>query len=147
MFCIKCLNPTTQVTNSRPHKKAAGVWRRRHCTKCGQTFTTDERPRIKDTQAVWSPTNGDSLAFNPGLLLISISEAFGHDPIHGKNIAWDLMETVTQILTLKFPDTLSTDDITTVTHQVLERYDRRAGLQYGLQHNLLSQKAIRRKRS
>lgn len=147
MFCIKCFNPTTQVVNSRPHKKHPGVWRRRKCPHCGQLFTTDERPRLRDSQEVWHTNRKVTSRFNPGLLVISIANAFGHNPLAGKQAAWDLMETVVQTLTIEFPEGLSNDDIAAVTHQVIERFDARAGLQYGLQHDLLTGKAARKRRS
>ena len=145
MFCIKCFNPSTQVVNSRPQKRHPGVWRRRRCNNCGQIFTTDERPRVRDTQEVWDTSSNSSSAFNPGVLLISIANAFGHDPRRGQQVAWDLMETVIQILTVEFPDALSNDDIAAITHQVVERFDARAGLQYGLQHELLSAGTMRKR--
>lgn len=144
MFCIKCFHPSTQVVNSRPHKKNPGVWRRRRCINCGQLFTTDERPRIRDTQKVLNTTDKTSRPFNPGLLLLSIANAFGHDPARGQQVAWDLMETVIQLVTVEFPDILSSDDIATVTHRVLERFDKVASIQYGLQHQMLSAAKVRR---
>lgn len=145
MFCVKCFYPTTQVTNSRGHKKHPSVWRRRHCPRCGQVFTTDERPRLKDTQAVWNSHTAATSPFNPGILLISIADAFGHDPKAGKTAAWDLMETVIQLLAVEHPESLSTDDIAAYTHQVIERYDSRAGLQYGLQHDLITARKPRKR--
>jgi transcriptional repressor NrdR len=146
MFCIKCFNKDTQVTNSRPHKKQPSVWRRRYCPACGQIFTTDERPRLTASQKVWNHLSSESQPFNPGILTISIAKAFGHDPAGGKQSAWDLMETISNMLIIEYPSALSTDDIAAVTHQVLSRYDKTAGLQYALQHNLLAPVSPRRKK-
>lgn len=145
MFCIKCFNPSTNVTNSRGHKKHPSVWRRRHCPRCGQIFTTDERPRLKDTQKVWNSQTQTSTPFNPGILLVSIAEAFGHAPTIGRSVAWHLMETIVQLLAVEHPDSLSTDDIAAHTHNVIERYDSKAGLQYGLQHDLITTRKSRKR--
>lgn len=40
--CPKCGNMKTQTTDSRAHPN--GVKRRRVCTKCGERFSTMERP-------------------------------------------------------------------------------------------------------
>jgi transcriptional regulator NrdR family protein len=146
MFCIKCFHPTTKVSNSRPHKKNASVWRRRVCPNCGHIFTTDERPRLSYSQQVWHPGSASSTSFNPGILLISIANAFGHDPAHGKRVAWDLTETVIQTLAIEHPQALSSEDVAAVTHQVLDRYDKKASLQYGLQHELLTARSTKRKK-
>ena len=146
MFCIKCFHPSTQVSNSRPHKKNASVWRRRTCPNCGHVFTTDERPRLAHSQQVWHSGSATSDPFNPGVLLVSIATAFGHDPQHGNHVAWDITETVIQTLAVEHPESLSSDDIAAVTHQVLDRYDKKAGMQYGLQHELLTAGSRKRKR-
>lgn len=146
MFCIKCFHPHTQVINSRPHKKAPGVWRRRKCSNCGIVFTTDEQPRLRDSQRVWHASSGTEEPFNPGILLMSIANSFGHDPRHGATVSWDLMQTVTQQLAVEFPESLSSDDIAATTHQIIDRFDNQAGLQYGLQHSLLTQKTIQKRR-
>ncbi len=145
MFCINCFNPNTSVTNSRPHKKTPSIWRRRHCKACGHTFTTDERPRLSHTQAVWDPKHDKTMVYNPGKLVISIALAFGHNVAKGKESAWDLMETITAILATQFQGSLSTDDITAVTHQTLKNFDEAAALQYAMQHQLLTSTKRRRK--
>ncbi len=134
MICIYCHHPNTDVKNSRPHKKTASVWRRRHCTQCGQSFTTDELPRF---QAIYTVTTGDiSESFNRGILLTSIAEAFRHDPSKGRAAAWDLSETIINQLTTD--DTLSIDAETlrSTCRDVIYRYDRAAGTQYAIAHQL-----------
>lgn len=42
MKCIYCDHKETEVKNTRAVKGGKGVWRRRHCLKCGATFTTTE---------------------------------------------------------------------------------------------------------
>jgi len=42
MECPYCHQQQTFVTNSRPSKGNAQIWRRRHCSNCGEIFTTHE---------------------------------------------------------------------------------------------------------
>lgn len=42
MECPYCHKSLTEVTNSRPTKGNAQIWRRRKCSSCGDTFTTHE---------------------------------------------------------------------------------------------------------
>ncbi|HKC05093.1 MAG TPA: ATP cone domain-containing protein [Patescibacteria group bacterium] len=42
MECPYCHKQLTFVTNSRPTKNNAQVWRRRYCENCKETFTTHE---------------------------------------------------------------------------------------------------------
>ncbi|MBL8159974.1 hypothetical protein JNJ66_05965 [Candidatus Saccharibacteria bacterium] len=44
MRCLACDNTKLETTNSRKHPRETRVWRRRHCTTCGLTFTTHELP-------------------------------------------------------------------------------------------------------
>ncbi|NCU38004.1 hypothetical protein EOL96_03045 [Candidatus Saccharibacteria bacterium] len=137
MFCIKCFHSNTRIVNSRPHKRSPKVWRRRFCEKCGLSFTTEEIPRLVDSYRVWSPATQRESSFNPGLLVISISNAFQHDPEKGSQVAWDLMETITGLLSIGHRRRISSADVAAVTHQVLNRYDRAAAISYALQHQLL----------
>ncbi len=42
MECPYCHKPVTVVTNSRPTKENAQIWRRRRCVNCKAVFTTHE---------------------------------------------------------------------------------------------------------
>lgn len=42
MECPYCHKPLTEITNSRPTKENAQIWRRRKCLNCGEIFTTHE---------------------------------------------------------------------------------------------------------
>jgi transcriptional repressor NrdR len=42
MNCPYCHKPLTYITNSRPTRNNNQVWRRRHCSNCGEIFTTHE---------------------------------------------------------------------------------------------------------
>jgi transcriptional repressor NrdR len=135
MFCINCFYPSTQVANSRPNKKQPLVWRRRHCVKCGATFTTTERPSLAHNQLI-SNASGEA-PFNLGKLIVSLSRAFQHDVTRIDNDVLELALTIqTELATeLKI---ISSDDIAAVAHQVLKRYDELAAVQYAAQHQLIA---------
>lgn len=42
MECPYCRSSQTRVSNSRPTRGLAQIWRRRHCFSCGSSFTTHE---------------------------------------------------------------------------------------------------------
>ncbi len=42
MKCIYCQQSGTEVANSRSVARDTSIWRRRHCSSCGKTFTTRE---------------------------------------------------------------------------------------------------------
>jgi transcriptional repressor NrdR len=134
MICIYCQNPDTEVKNSRPHKKTAHVWRRRHCPNCLQSFTTDEQPRL---EAVLSITYGEnSTPFNRGILITSITEAFRHDRDKGREIAWDLSETIIAQLAKQESTAVDSAKLRTICHEIIYRFDRAAGTQYAIEHHL-----------
>lgn len=135
MFCINCFYPSTQVANSRPNKKQPLVWRRRHCTKCGATFTTSERPSLAHNQQVHTST--ESVPFNLGRLIVSLARAFQHDQVRGNMEALDLALTIQTELATEL-QTITSEDIAAVAHQVLKRYDELAAMQYAAQHQLIA---------
>ena len=71
MFCIKCHSENTKVTNSRPHKKRASIWRRRQCLACKTTFTTIETVSTDGMLTV--ADNAGTSPFSISRLLISIA--------------------------------------------------------------------------
>lgn len=136
MFCINCLNPSTNVTNSRPNKKSPQIWRRRLCPICGVVFTTYERPSLSENKKV-SLTNGTNEEFNIGQLILSISRAFTHAPLEAqKNSLW-IAQTAEDTLSIS-QEELTPRHIATTTYQVLKRYDELAAMQYAAQHQLIS---------
>ena len=134
MICIYCHNADTDVKNSRPHKKTAHVWRRRFCPACGLSFTTDETPRIQTIYTVVS--SGKSIPFNRGILITSIAEAFRHDPSQGRMAAWDLSETIINQLGKGNDRVIDTKVLRLLCRDVIYRYDRAAGTQYAIAHQL-----------
>lgn len=135
MFCINCFHANTQIKNSRPHKKRPSVWRRRHCVNCESSFTTLEQPSLTDNTPVWR-TDGTKSSFNIGRLVISIADAFSHNPDQGKDQALRLAQTVEGLLSSDYA-VISTDDIEAVAHQVLRRFDELAAIQYAAKHQLI----------
>lgn len=142
MFCISCFNPTTKVTNSRPSKKQAAIWRRRHCPVCGLTFTTNERPVLGESKLISEGNGKSKKPFNPGRLTLSIARAFSHSPDTAKEAAYWLAQTVENELSTQ-RESLSTDDITANTHKVLKNFDELAAFQYAAQHQLIT--SVRRR--
>lgn len=144
MFCVNCFHPTTQVTNSRPHKKQPVVWRRRQCPQCGTTFTTTERPSLAHTQTVHL-ADGSTQAFNIGTLIISLARAFQHDQHSAETATLDLAQTIELTLATELK-TITPEDIEVIAHQVLKRYDELAAMQYAAQHQLITSSSKRRGR-
>lgn len=144
MFCVNCFHPTTQVTNSRPHKKQPVVWRRRYCPQCNLTFTTTERPSLAHTQTVHR-SDGTTVPFNLGTLIISLSRAFQHNPAEAETATLDLAQTIELILATELK-TITPEDIEVIAHQVLKRYDELAAMQYAAQHQLITSSSKRRGR-
>ncbi len=136
MFCINCFHPTTSVTNSRAKKKMALIWRRRHCTKCGTTFTTHERPSLADNQKIHHKSGGVR-EFNLGKLILSISSAFTHSKETAEQHALSLAQTIEQTLSTQ-ARVITNEEIAVTTHLVLKRFDELAALQYAAQHDLIA---------
>ena len=143
MFCINCFHTNTSVTNSRPHKKQPSVWRRRKCANCNAVFTTIERPSLTDTVQVRSLA-GASIPFNLGRLVVSIANAFSHNPSEGKMQALWLAQTVESTLATQV-QLLTPEDIEAVTHQVLKQFDEVAAVQYAAKHQLIVSVSARRR--
>lgn len=151
MICVNCFHEKTKVTNSRPHKKTAGTWRRRQCQNptCGLTFTTYEKPALDDSVTVHYPSAnsklGASAAFSLSKLTLSIAASFTHDPAARQLHSLPLAETVEQLLISQVRQP-SVDDIAATTHQVLKRFDELAALQYAAGHGLVAATRSRRGR-
>jgi transcriptional repressor NrdR len=135
MFCINCFYKTTQVANSRPHKKKPQVWRRRACANCGAVFTTYERPSLADNKPVHLPKGAEE-TFNLGKLVISIAGAFAHDSEEAAYSALWLAQTVEDTLSTEYK-VITPEDIAAVTHYVLKQFDELAAVQYAAKHQLV----------
>ncbi len=137
MLCINCLHDKTKVTNSRQHKNNPTVWRRRHCLNCQAVWTTYERADLDNTKVI--NHERQTTPFNIGKLTISIARSFQHNK-HGADFySYSLAQTVQEEL-IKQNFHLSTDDIAINAHQVLQRFDPVAAVQYAAQHDLITAK-------
>lgn len=148
MICVNCFHGKTKVTNSRPHKKQSGTWRRRQCESCRTTFTTYERPALDESTMIHYPggdTNSTKAPFSLSKLTLSIAASFGHDTTARQLHSLPLAETVEQLLITQVKQP-SVDDILAVTHQVLKRFDEVAALQYAASHRLVAATRSRRGR-
>jgi len=149
MICVNCFHEKTMVTNSRPHKKTAGTWRRRQCQgSCGITFTTYEKPALDESVSVHYGSGKGSKTtapFSLSKLTLSIAASFTHDSAARQLHSLPLAETVEQLL-ISQVRTPSADDIAATTHQVLKRFDELAALQYAAGHGLVAATRSRRGR-
>ncbi len=140
MICINCFHGKTKVTNSRPHKKQSGTWRRRQCESCRHLFTTYEKPALDESIKVLYPgTTKQTTAtanFSLSKLTLSIAASFMHDSVARQLHSLSLAETVEQQLINQVGQP-SSDDIAATTHQVLKRFDELAALQYAAGHGLV----------
>jgi transcriptional regulator NrdR family protein len=136
MFCLNCFHKTTTVTNTRTRKDHPQTWRRRHCLRCGITFTTYERPSLSENKAIYFSI-GKSERFNLGRLVLSIARAFSHSPNDAKNQSLFLAQTIEDTLSSQ-REVITREDIAAITHQILKRFDEAAAMQYAIQHNLIT---------
>lgn len=142
MICVYCLNKKTITPNSRPHKKAPQVWRRRHCPNCKKTFTTYERPSLEDVVVL--DAQNRSVRFSPGRLVISIHAALVNIP-DAANASYELARTIEQRVVARYdlssPITISA--IANEAYQTLKQFDELSAIQYGARHRLIA--SIRRR--
>lgn len=144
MICIYCLNKKTAVPNSRPHKTAAKVWRRRTCPSCTKVFTTYESPSLEDV-AVINQTSART-AFSRGKLTVSIYRSLSPQfSQKAGSISYELAQTVEQQLLLHYDLTaaVTASAIADMTYRTLKKFDEISALQYGASHNIVT--SIRRR--
>ena len=142
MICIYCLHQKTITPNSRPHKKSSQVWRRRHCTECGRTFTTYERPSLEDMTII--AADGAKAQFSLGRLTVSLySSLLGHK--EPAATSYELAQTIELHLLQRYDITtpITSSAIADEAYHTLKRYDELCGLQYGARHGLIA--SIRRR--
>jgi transcriptional repressor NrdR len=146
MFCVKCFHPKTTVTNSRPSKKNASVWRRRHCPNCGTTWTTRETVSLEEYVTVADGPR-KQVPYSRGTLLASIITSLIPTGATPKNAYW-LVETI-EIKLLEQcrkskNSTLDTTVIAETAYETLLAYYQIAGLAYGAAHQIITGKNIRK---
>lgn len=147
MICIYCGNIKTNVTNSRPHKKRPGVWRRRACERCGAIFTTLEAIDISDQLSV-THIDGTKTPFSIPVLMLNLSTVLQHRANHADDAFW-LSQTIAEQLYASELAPLETSDIIHTAYEVLDRYDPAAAMQYGARYGIITspqrRRSIRRK--
>ena len=79
MRCPFCGNQDTHVRDSRPAEDGAAIRRRRHCSACGNRFTTFERVQLRELTVVKS--SGRRVAFDRDKLMRSIQIALRKRPV------------------------------------------------------------------
>lgn len=139
MICVKCHQGPTSVTNSRPHKKQASVWRRRRCVGCGFVFTTHEAPLADELlEIVYS--DGTAARFSLPRLSINLHRFLTHHEEKAADEAYWLSETIYQALIKRgnSGQALPVHELLRAVHKVLERFDALAGLQYAAKYRLVT---------
>ncbi len=144
MFCIKCHSPNTKVTNSRPHKKRASIWRRRECLSCGTVFTTTETVATEGMISVVD-TRGKASPFSVARLLMSISPLLSEQSSAPDDAYW-LAVTAYEKILVRGEATIHTSELASITFSTIERFDSTAALKYALDHRLTTLPASRAKR-
>ncbi len=144
MFCIKCHSSNTKVTNSRPHKKRASIWRRRQCLICKATFTTLE---TVSTDGMLSVTNskGAISPFSISRLLISIAPLLSEQSSAPDDAYWLAITTYEKALAIGEPQ-VHTNELAGIAFGAIERFDSTAALKYALDHRLTRLPSSRAKR-
>ncbi|MBZ6378945.1 transcriptional regulator NrdR [Pacificimonas flava] len=79
MRCPFCMNPDSQVKDSRPTEDGSAIRRRRQCPACAARFTTFERVQLRELQIV--KKSGDKQPFDREKLASSISIACRKRPV------------------------------------------------------------------
>ena len=138
MICINCFEPSTNVVNSRPHKKQASVWRRRRCQACGVIFTTTEAPLVGEAlQIIYA--DGSSAPLSLPRLTVSLTGLLSHRGKKAADEGYWLSQTVYQLLIERGNggQAIPLHEFVTTAHKVLERFDALAGLQYAAKYGLI----------
>ena len=144
MFCIKCHSENTKVTNSRPHKKRASIWRRRQCATCGAVFTTIEAVSTDAMLSVVSPQGAKS-PFSLARLLMSIAPQLNERSSAPDDAYW-LAQTAYEKALARSEGAITSQELATITFQTIERFDSTAALKYALDHKLTKLPSSRAKR-
>lgn len=143
MFCIKCHSENTKVTNSRPHKKRASIWRRRQCLACKTTFTTIETVSTDGMLTV--ADNAGTSPFSISRLLISIAPLLSEQSSAPDDAYWLAVTTYEKALAIGEPQ-IHTNELAGIAFGAIERFDSTAALKYALDHRLTRLPSSRAKR-
>lgn len=140
MVCPICHNKDTSVINSRQHRLLPQVWRRRTCKRCKVTFTTYEQVAEKELALVTTSKNTE--IFSVAKLMLSIHGCLPSSPNQADH-AYELAQNIRYELEKSSTATLTTGMIIKTTFETLSRFNPRAGLQYGLNHEYIDPKSYK----
>lgn len=131
MVCIYC-GKTTRVSNSRKSNSINQVWRRRTCAACGAIFTT--RETVEPENALVLQSMSVLEPFRRDTLLISVYDSLKHRKT-ALTDASALTDTIISACLPKFDKgCLQKSQLTDITHQILDRFDKSAGVHYRAFH-------------
>lgn len=135
MFCLHCGHKNTKVTNSRPHKKRATIWRRRFCPNCESVFTTTEM--VTDEGSLQVKNGANTEDFSVPKLLVSLYPHLSHRD-KAADHALQIAQTIYESLLAEGTRLIETSALVSSSYEVLERFDRNGALKYALQHGMIS---------
>lgn len=133
MVCIYCGSPT-KVTNSRLQKQANQVWRRRQCLRCKEVFTTHEGAELGGSLAVSGHNSNELIPFSRDKLFVSIYESLRHRPSAISDASALTATIIARLVLVARDGHLKRHDITTITTEVLGRFDTTAATVYAAYH-------------
>ena len=133
MLCPYC-SSKTQVTNSRSRAGGTEVWRRRECLSCKQIWTTNEHIDLASSHRVSSRNNALE-PFYREKLFVSIKDSL----VHRKTALEDataLTDTVLASVLRQKQATIQLQQLITIVHEVLQRFDPTAAAVYSAKHSI-----------
>jgi transcriptional repressor NrdR len=128
MVCVYC-GGDTRVVNSRLKRKNNQVWRRRHCSACGATFSTEETAQ---RELAWQVLDGGRpQPFLRDKLFLSLYKSCEHRKT-ALDDAKGLSETIIRNLSAHHLDkgAIKKSDIAQVAQVALNRFDKAASVHY-----------------
>lgn len=134
MVCLYC-GQQTRVTNSRAQRRLQAVWRRRHCTNCGATFTTQERADLS-ASVVFKDRDGVLKPFDGQTLFLSLYNSLRHRPQPQQDAAALTNTVISRLLPQAHGASLSRTQVVTAVAEVLKHFDKAAQVQYLAFHPL-----------
>lgn len=136
MVCPFC-GFATDVVNSRPQKRLNQIWRRRHCIRCTNTFTTTEAADLAQVLFVYSTKKeAPSGSFQRDKLFLSLYSSLGHR----KTALADATALTATVASKLYPSpnnpVIETKEIIEASIKALKRFDKVAATHYQAYHPL-----------
>ena len=127
MKCPYCRAETTDVFNTRSTKFGTQIWRRRRCLECNESFTTYEAVDLGFLKV--KKKTGTKERYSRAKLFTGIYEAF-RSVENKQNVVDAVTDTIeSKILDIK-KDTISSEEIASITLQTLKNYNMIAFMRY-----------------